>query len=183
MSKGIKDLSKEELIHLKKKIDNRLKVIKTKSQKKLKKGTILDLRTNDKIFGIQLSLGGHRLVDPEKPQGEVSLIDYCVVEKWGSSDDEFRLWIGHNKEPWGHYGTTLSKEKHGDKHYLLIIDTMYSGYDSFYTLKPETWKEDLNKAYEEKIERVNHYHQKNLNKYKQKLDWFLDGEELVNEFI
>ncbi len=188
MSKELKELNKEELLDLKKKINNRLKSIKTKEQKK---DTLMDLKTNDKIFGIRLSMGGHRMVDPEVPHGEVDIIDYCVIEgnnlKWGKNggsgdDDAFRLIISHKKEPFG-VSTTLSKEEHGDKHYLLCIDTMFSGYDSFYTLKPERWKEDLKKAYKERMERVNRYHQSNLDKYKQKLDWFLEGEEMVNEHI
>ena len=50
-------------------------------------------------------------------------------------------------------------------------------------LKPETWKEDLRKAYKERLEQIDKYHQKELGKYKQKMDWFLEGEELINEHV
>jgi hypothetical protein len=63
------------------------------------------------------------------------------------------------------------------------MDRMMSGYDGFYTLKPERWKEDLYLAYEEKIKRVSGYHQKELSKYKQKFNWFLEGTELINEHV
>lgn len=181
--KDIKKLSKKELVKLKQEIDNRLKIIKIKSTKP-KKGTLLSLKDGDKIFGIRLSFGAHRLDEPKELIGEVDAIDYCDidgVDLRGSSDD-FRISISHPKIPMG-ISTTLLKEDYKGEHCYLNIDTMKSGYDAFYTLKPKTWKQDLRRMYDKHLIEKDKYYQKDLKIYQDKLNLFLDSEEKINDYL
>jgi hypothetical protein len=190
----LEKLSKEELVKLKEDIDNRLKTIKIKTTKP-KNGTILSLKEKDKIFGIRLSFGGHRLVEPKELNGEVDVIDYCEItgiDLRGDSDD-FRISISHPEVPFG-ISTTLYKDDYKDEYCYLNIDTMKSGYDGFYTLKPENWKEDLKRMFEIHLKNKEKYYQqdlKNKEKYyqqdlkilKDKLNLFIQSEDKINEHI
>lgn len=181
--KNIKKLSKEELVKLKQEIDNRLKIIKIKSTKP-KKGTILSLKDGDKILGIRLSFGGHRLAEPKELIGEVDAIDYCAIDgvDLRGNSDEFRITISHPEIPMG-ISTTLLKERYKDEHCLLIINTMKSGYDAFYTLKPKTWKQDLKRMYDKHLKNIERYYQEELGIYEKKLNIFLESEEKINDSI
>jgi hypothetical protein len=179
----INNLSKEELVKLKQEVDDRLKTIEVKEIKP-KKGTILSLKQGDKIFGIRLSFGGHRLEEPNELNGVVDVIDYCKVTEnnlRGDSND-FRISISHPEVPFG-ISTTLSKEDYIDEHCLLNIDTMKTGYDAFYTLKPETWKEDLVRVLSENIENMEKYFRQDLEILESKLSLFLQSENKINEHI
>jgi hypothetical protein len=106
----INNLSKEELVKLKQEVDDRLKTIEVKEIKP-KEGTILSLKQGDKIFGIRLSFGGHRLQEPNELNGEVDIIDYCNIEGLSLKDksDDFSISISHPTKPFG-ISTTLTKE-------------------------------------------------------------------------
>jgi hypothetical protein len=179
----IDNLSKEELVKLKQDIDNRLKIIEVKNTKP-NNGTILSLKMGDKIFGIRLSFGGHRLVEPKELNGEVDIIDYCDItgmDLRGDSDN-FRISISH---PEGGFGisTTLNKNEYMNEHCLLSIDTMKTGYDGFYTLKPETWKKDLKRMFDENLKDIEYNYQKELEILQNKLNLFFDSEEKINQYI
>ena len=186
-----RNLSKKELFNLKDNIDNRLKSIleeeKKEAKKKKKKEKIIDLISGDKIFGIRLSSGSHRLVDPKELNCEVDIIDYCKVEgndirTSGEYEGTFRLSISHELKSFGN-SSTLDTKLHGDKHYVLFMDTSYSGYDSFYTLRPESWKEDLDKAYKELVRKREQYYHEELSKLDNKMTFFLSSEKKINEHI
>jgi len=181
--KDIKKLSKKELISLKKEIDNRLKTIEIKATKP-KKGTILSLKEGDKIFGIRLSFGGHRLAEPKELIGEVDIVDYCKISGMDlrGSGDDFGISISHPEHPMG-ISTTLTKEDYINEYCLLSIDTMKSGYDAFYTLKPKTWKEDLKRMYNKHLRDKEKYYQTDLKIYQDKLNLFLDSEKKINDSI
>jgi hypothetical protein len=188
---NLKDLSKKELFNLKGEIDGRLEKIaeqeKRELAKKKKKDRLLDLKGGDMIFGIRLSAGPHRLAEPKELNCEVDIADYCKVKgndirTSGEYEGTFRLDISYEHGAFG-IGTTLDTERDGDKHCLLTMGTSNSGYDGFYTLKPETWKEDLLKAFDEKIELRNKYYQEELSKYHKKLEFFLAGEKKINEIV
>jgi len=179
----INNLSKEELVKLKQEVDDRLKTIEVKTTKP-KNGTILSLKNKDKIFGIRLSFGGHRLKEPNELNGVVDVIDYCEVTEnnlRGKSDD-FRISISHPEVPFG-ISTTLCKDEYKDEHCYLVIDTMKTGYDGFYTLKPEIWKEDLIRMLNKNIESRKKYFHEDLKILESKLGLFIQSEEEINEHI
>jgi hypothetical protein len=193
----INNLSKKELVKLKQEIDDRLKTIEVKEIKP-KKGTILSLKQGDKIFGIRLSFGGirlsfgghrlsfggHRLVEPKVLNGKVDVIDYCEITGIDLRDDsdDFRISILHPEIPFD-IGTTLYKDDYKDEHCYLDIDTMKTGYDGFYTLKPENWKEDLLRMSNKNIENRKRYFQQNLEILEGKLNLFIQSENKINEHI
>lgn len=178
-------LSKQELIDLKGSIDLELHKIETRNAKIiLNKGSLLGLTGGDKIFGIRLSFGGHRLVDPEELNGVVDIIDYCDIDNndlRGSNSKDFRLSISRQGGGFG-ISTTLNKEEYATEHCLLNMDTGKSGYDGFYTLKPESWKEDLKRAYQKKLTSIEMYHKKELSIYEAKLNMFLESEDTINQY-
>ncbi len=179
----INNLSKKELVRLKQEVDDRLKTIEVKETKP-KKGTILSLKQGDKIFGIRLSFGGHRLKEPDELNGEVDIIDYCNIEGLSLKDksDNFSISISHPTKPFG-ISTTLRKEDYIDEHCYLCIDLMKTGYDGFYTLKPKTWKEDLIRMLSKNIEDRKKYFQQDLEILESKLNLFLQSEEKIKEYI
>ena len=179
----IKNLSKEELVNLKQEIEDRIKTMEIK-EVELKKGTILSLKNGDKIFGIRLSFGGHRLKEPDELNGLVDIIDYCNIEgvnlKYGK--DVFSISISHQTKPFG-ISTTLLKKDYENEHCYLSLDTMKTGYDGFYTLKPENWKEDLIRLFNKQIENRKKYFQIDLDVLDSKLKLLIDSEEKINEYI
>jgi hypothetical protein len=178
----IKNLTKKELLKLKEDINDRLNHIVIKETKP-KKDTILALKEGDKIFGIRLSFGGHRLKEPNQLNGAVDIIDYCDINGIGlKGDDRFSISISHPTKAFG-ISTTLYKDDYKDEHCLLSIDLMKTGYDGFYTLKPETWKEDLVRKLNKDIENRKNYFQQDLEILEGKLNLFLQSEQKINEYI
>ena len=179
----INNLSKEELVRLKQEVDDRLKTIEVKETKP-KKGTILSLKQGDKIFGIRLSFGAHRLKEPNELNGEVDIIDYCNIEGLSLKDksDNFSISISHPTKPFG-ISTTLRKEDYIDEHCYLCIDLMKTGYDGFYTLKPKTWKEDLIRMLSKNIEDRKKYFQQDLEILESKLNLFIQSEDKIKKYI
>ena len=179
----INNLSKKELVRLKQEVDDRLKTIEVKETKP-KKGTILSLKQGDKIFGIRLSFGGHRLKEPDELNGEVDIIDYCNIEGLSLKDksDNFSISISHPTKPFG-ISTTLRKEDYIEEHCYLCIDLMKTGYDGFYTLKPKTWKEDLIRMLSKNIEDRKKYFQQDLEILESKLNLFIQSEDKIKEYI
>jgi hypothetical protein len=60
---------------------------------------------------------------------------------------------------------------------------MKTGYDGFYTLKPETWKEDLLRMLNKNIENRKRYFQQDLEILEGKLNLFIQSENRINEHI
>lgn len=179
----IKNLSKEELVSLKQEIEDRIKTIEVK-EVEIKKGSILSLKRGDKIFGIRLSFGGHRLEEPNELKGLVDIIDYCNIEDVSLKDgkDTFGISISHPNKPFG-VSTTLTKKDYENEHCYLSINLMKTGYDGFYTLKPKTWKEDLIRMLNRNIENRKKYFQEDLDLLNSKLELFIKSEEKINEHI
>jgi len=179
----IKNLNKEELVNLKQEIEDRLKTIEIK-EVEIKKGSILSLKNGDKIFGIRLSFGGHRLKEPDELNGVIDIIDYCNIEGVDLKDkkDTFSISISHPTKPFG-ISTTLLKKDYEDEHCYLLIDLMKTGYDGFYTLKPKTWKEDLIRMLNKNIENRKKYFQAGLDLLNNKLELFINSKEKINEYI
>lgn len=166
----IEELNKEELIDLREKIDLKLKDLEIKSYKPQE--NLFSLKVGDKIFGIRLLFGPHKLEEPNDLNGTVDIKDYCIVEEISIYNDSMRIKISHPKLGLG-INTILYKKKYEHEHCLLSMDSMKSGYDAFYTLKPETWKEDLKKAHSKYLEIIEINYQEELKFYRKKLDLFL----------
>jgi hypothetical protein len=179
----INNLSKTELVKLKQDIDDRLKSIEDEKTTPMKK-TILSLKQDDKIFGIRLSFGGHRLKEPDDLIGKVDILDYCNIKvlSLGKNSPKFSMSISHPTRQFG-ISTTLRKEDYIDEHCYLNIDLMKTGYDGFYTLKPETWKEDLIRMLNKDIEDRKKYFQQDLCILDSKLKLFIQSEKKINEKI
>jgi hypothetical protein len=183
----LENLNKEELIILKEDIDNKLKEIERNKEikkTKPKKDSILSLQKGDKIFAIRLSFGPHRLVEDKGIKGEVDIIDYCTVEDIdlrGDSDD-FRINISNSKVALG-ISTTLLKEEYGKEHCLLSMDTNKSGYDAFYTLKPDNWKDDLKRVFDLMNNRREKYFLEDSKIFNEKLNIILNSEKKINKFF
>lgn len=179
----INNLSKEELVKLRQDVDDRLKTIEIKNTKP-KKRSLMSLKKGDKILGIRLSFGGHRLVEPEELNGDVDIVDYCKIEEMDLTynKDIFGISISHPTKPFG-ISRSLCKEEYLDEHCYLCIDTMKTGYDGFYTLKPETWKEDLVRMFNKTVETKKKYFQEELNILESKVKLFIDAEKKINEHI
>jgi hypothetical protein len=60
---------------------------------------------------------------------------------------------------------------------------MKTGYDGFYTLKPEIWKEDLIRMLNKNIENRKRYFQQDLEILEGKLNLFIQSENRINEHI
>lgn len=179
----INKLTKDELIDLKNKIEFELNK-KNKIKIKPNKGSILDLKSNDMIFSIRLHMSPHQLVAPTEFKGKVDIVDYCYVsynDLRGDSDD-FRISISHKTEALG-ITTTLLKKDYANEHCILSLDTNLSGYDAFYTLNPQTWREDIIRCYKEQLEKIDLNHNKKLNILEQKLNTILESESNINVYL
>jgi hypothetical protein len=148
---------------------------------KPKNGSILSLKHKDKIFGIRLSFGGHSATEPKELSGEVDVIDYCDITSIDLRDDSdyFRISISHPTVSFG-ISTTLYKDHYIDEHCYLNLDTMKTGYDGFYTLKPENWKEDLNRMFDLHLKKKENQYQQELKIYQDKFNLFMDSEQKIN---
>jgi len=124
-------------------------------------------------------LGGHRLAEPKELNGEVDLIDYCdVIDVYlYDNSDKLRIHISHPTEVFGFNGPLWNCK---NEHCFLCMGELKTGYDCFYTLKPDTWKKDLKRMYESAlIDKENNY-QEELRTFANKLNIFFDAEEKIN---
>jgi hypothetical protein len=181
----INKMSKEDLIKLKTKVNDQLKRIKANSNAKIESNTILSLKKGDNIFGIRLSFGGHTLEEPKELIGKVDIADYCIVNNMNAVNDgegeRYRLGISHPTACFGTVCTVYKEDYKNGEYCMLHVDTMKRGYDSFYTLKPESWKEDLKRKFEWRMKLEKENHLRNLEIYQTKLNMFLKGEEKINK--
>jgi len=192
----ITKLTEDELINLKlqviKELDN-IKQSKIDDEKRknsiIKKTKLSELKEHDVIFGIGISSGlGHRLKESDNDivtTWFVHIMDYCKVteytDKKYTKSDYHRINISHGKKPFG-LGTSLSDEA-VDKHYLLSLCTSTNGYDQFYTLRPETWKEDIVKAYHGSITERKKWWDRDVTILNDKLQVYLNEQEKITNYI
>jgi hypothetical protein len=140
-----------------------------------KKNDILSLKTGDKIFGIRLSFGPHRLQDPKELDGKVDIMDYCYASATDRNDGYFHLNISYHHKDFG-LSVVLNIEEYINEYYYLNMDYMKSGYDAFYTLKPETWKSDIILAHTKFVNSRYAKFQEYLEIYNKKLKLFTQPE-------
>lgn len=151
---------------------------------KAKDGTILSLKKKDKIFGIRLSFGRHRLSEPKELNGNVDIVGYCEVTGIDLRGDSnyFRLNISHPQLPFG-VSTTLYKKDYENEHCYLSVSTLKTGYDGFYTLKPISWKKDLIRLLNQDIKNQKKIFNKKINTLEDKLKLFILSEDKINKHI
>lgn len=191
----IDNLTKNQLEELKKDIQKKMNdiILAEKNFKSNKeKNRLIDLKKGDNVWGIRFcSNHGHKLeqFDVEKDilNWCVDIVDLCEIETISKHENQkdwknyYRVDIHHKSGTMGNM-SNMSKEEL-EKHYCLFLDDHTSGYETFYTLKPESWKEDLIDGYNQIIERRNDYHNKQNKIIELKLLRWLDFEDHINELI
>ena len=180
MIENIDNLNESELLTLKSEIDeqlkvkeqNRLDLIKRKDSVK-NKTKICELTQNDRMFGIGLSSNDL----------EVYFMDYCDVNDYNDKEisNYHNISVGHKTKPFG-ISTSIHK-KRINKHYFLSLSKMKSGYDLFFTLKPETWEEDLQEALEYKLRKEKKHFNKEIKFLKKKVKYIIKDKDKINNYI
>lgn len=126
----LKTLNKAELLKIKEDVELELKNIDRikKDSKSLKKGTLSSLKNGDKIFCI--CFHGSKIFN----------IDYVNITFYKIDGDEkwLKYSTSHPQKPMGE--SSGIEYECMDKHYYLHESCSRF---SFYTLKPENWREDL----------------------------------------
>lgn len=186
----------DELIELREKLEKDIKVVNKmileyegKKKELNLKDDILSLQKRDKIFGIGFSF--NEIVNAFNSNEIVCNIDnvgYCdVIEIYNkdNSNKYFNINISHPNLPID-FNDELLKSDYNNKHYILYLnpnfDEWYRG-DVFFTLKPETWKEDLINAHSELVCDKILEHNKALKTYEYKVKLILTNDEKINKFI
>lgn len=169
-----------ELLNLKSEIEEQLELIEQdkidtiKRKDNVKNKTKLsELTINDRIFGIGLS----------SKDLEVYFMDYCNVEGYNdkTNSDWNDINVSHKTKTFG-VSTSIHKEN-ADKHYFLVLDTMQSGYDCFFTLKPETWEKDLKEALEYKLKLIKKRFNSENNIIRKKVKAIIKDGNNINKYI
>lgn len=145
----------------------------------------LELRKGDQIFGIQLTMGPHRLAEPAQLRAEIGHVDLCLVENISVSPqdpDWYAISITHPQHSWG-ISTSLKVSNFALEHCFLDMDTMRTGYDTFYTLRPAQWRNDLLRAFDYPVNIFKRRHEEDLAIFHSKLKAMLKGKDLINERI
>lgn len=134
----INDLTKEELLSIRNKIDLRLESIEKESDKNPLR--LKDLKGDSKILCLRISVNGNLEMD----YTNIKFIDRSDVEEYVGFS------TSHPKKPLGCSSSILRKYMDG---HCFLSDFTSSIY--FFTLKPETWEEDLNDMIKQKAEDKN----------------------------
>ena len=188
-------VTEEKLLDIKIYTEKRIQMIKQEEEDEIKrknsvknKTKLSQLTSDDRILGIRISWNDDSkgvTIDELENSWSVDLIGYCEVrgyeDKKKRKSDSHRISISHKTEAFG-VSTALNDEE-VEKSYLLHIDTMGPGYDSFFTLSPETWKEDLLESLNGQKEWRIRQHHKEISILKKKVDAFLKSKNKINKFI
>ena len=143
----LKKMNKDEHLKLKSEVSEQLKFIdnfKTEIKSSKQKNCLSDLKKNDKIFCVIFS------------KSKIWNIDYVKIEFYERKNDTY--WMNystsHDTKPMG--SSSCVAVECMNRHYFL--SDSYSCMH-FYTLKPESWKEDL----KSEIDRLSKRKKKNFN--------------------
>lgn len=143
---NIEGLNKSELLELKEAIDNMIK--------ELDKPVKLDSKLSkcNKIYCI--------IFDDSK----IYIEDYVDISFGESKNGYTNFSCRHKTKTMG--CSASIRDEYMDKSYFLFefCNSMY-----FFTLKPESWKEDILQAMETNIEYKNEYFEKDILKFKHKI--------------
>jgi len=188
-------ITEEKLLDIKIYTEKRIQMIRQEEEDEIKrknsvknKTKLCQLTSDDRILGIRISWNDDSngvTIDELGNSWSVDIIGYCEVrgyeDKKKRKSDYHRISISHKKEAFG-ISRSLSDEE-SEKPYLLSIDTMDTGYDSFFTLSPETWESDLIEALNTQKEWRNRRHDKEILILEKKVEAFLKSGNKINKFI
>jgi hypothetical protein len=146
------------------------------------------MKNGDPMFCIQIaynSKGDGTHVLERGVTWELGFVGYCEIAgitPAKNRDSQLnRVSISHHSYPIG-VSTSLNDEDF-DLHYYLSMDTMDTGYDCFYTARPETWRVDLEKAYASIVLRRTQSYQRDRDMLASKKAIILDSANRIDEYI
>lgn len=188
-------VTEEKLLDIKIYTEKRIQMIRQEEEDEIKrknsvknKTKLSQLTSDDRILGIRISWNDDSkgvTIDELENSWSVDLIGYCEVrgyeDKKKRKSDYHRISISHKTEAFG--VSTVLNDEEVEKSYLLCIDTMGTGYDSFFTLSPETWEEDLLESLNGQKEWRIREHHKEISILEKKVDAFLKSKNKINKFI
>ena len=188
-------VTEEKLLDIKIYTEKRIQMIRQEEEDEImrknsvkNKTKLSQLTSDDRILGIRISWNDDSkgvTIDELGNSWSVDIIEYCDVrgyeDKKKRKSDYHRISIFHKREAFG-VSISLSDEE-SEKPYLLSIDTMGSGYDSFFTISPETWEEDLMEALNSQKKWRIRQHHKEISILEKKCNAFLKSKNKINKFI
>lgn len=172
----VSKLSETQLLNLKEEIEREVKIREFEKLDTIKrkdsvrnKTKLSQLTCNDRMFGIGFSLRDKKL----------HFIGYCDVHSYEERiDGDARISVGHKKEPFG-VTMTINKET-TQKHYFSnysFSSTM------FFTLKPETWQEDLQEDLKVVIGWKRKRYREETKELKDSVKNIIKEQDRINDFI
>lgn len=187
--------TEEKLLMVKEYSEKQIEKIRQEEEDEIKrknsvknKTKLSQLTPGDSILGIRISWNDDSkgvTIDELGNSWSVDIIEYCDVRGYETKkrreSDFHRISIFHKREAFG-VSISLSDEE-SEKPYLLSIDTMGSGYDSFFTISPETWEEDLMEALNSQKKWRIRQHHKEISILEKKCNAFLKSKNKINKFI
>lgn len=177
METKIDNLNKSDLLKLKSEIDKQLEVVEQDRLDTIKrkdsvknKIKLCELTHNDRIFGIGLSSNNL----------EVYFMDYCDVRGYNDKTDSdyHDISVGHKTISFG-ISTSIHKER-AEKHYVLFISCSII---YFFTLKPETWEEDLQESFEYQIKQRKKNFNREIKTLRKELNAIINDKNKINFYI
>jgi hypothetical protein len=168
---------------IEKEIAEREVLEKLADSSKTLKEELADLRSGDHILGISLSSRGHRLVDPEELSGSVDIIDFCSVESNQLRTGSKSIVISITDTKGRGFVITTGISIEDRPHCFLSLDTAKSGYDSFYTLRPKSWREDLESEYLNRLKLELISYKRDVSILDSKYHMFLEAGDRIDKVV
>ena len=172
MEIDLKKLEREDLLKLKRDIENQLEFIdnfKNEIQLSKEKTTLLDLK-NDKIFCISFS------------GSKIHNVDYVKINFNKNKDKNWTNFsTEHNTKPMG--CSSSVEDECMNNHCFLSEFSSNSFY--FFTLKPENWKIDLKLEIERSVKLKKKYFNEDIKKFKRNMNTLIknnDVDNLINDY-
>jgi len=178
----INNFNESELLKLKTDINKQLKIIdkqlkiieidkidtiKRKDSVKTKT-KLCELTSNDRIFSIGVS---NNL--------DVYFMDYCDIRGYNDKTDSdyHDISVRHKTKPYG-ISTSIHKDE-SEKHYF----TSFHSIICFFTLNPETWKEDLQESLIYKIKQEKKHLNEDIKNLKNQIKTIIKSEDKINDYV
>ena len=164
-------LDENELIDLRTQINNRIKAARKEAGDDLKrqesvggKTKLTQLTHTDRIFVICTEYNEVR---------RMGYYNVHSVKKGENNSEWYSFYIG---DVGGSFDTIEA-----NNHYLLYKRNDYLQY--FFTLKPETWQEDIKSALEYQLKRERAFHRKQYKRMTNEVKSFLLESDKINNYI
>lgn len=164
----IKNLKKEELLIMREEIDSQLKYIdeiKIEIKKSKEKKSLSDLKKNDKIFCIKFY------------GSKIYHMDYVEINFYKQNKEDYVGWTNfstkHNTKPMG--CSSCLEDECMYNHFFL---SEFSSSNYFFTLKPQSWKEDLKSELIRLITLKEENFNKEIHKFKDSINNLINCESV-----